>query len=192
MNLDTVTLWTIDELRDQVATALAVGYNGVPSGRVRDVPDLRTIRYYTTLGLLDRPIEMRGRTALYGQKHRLQLVAIKRLQALGHSLLEIQGRLIGRSDSTLGKKSTTGRERNFWRVPIEPAADVVRETVVDPRSASLRSVQEIDLGADVTVSLSALRPIDHEDLRVIHLAAAPLMEFLKLRGLIPNESGDER
>ena len=55
------TLWTIDELGERVAGALGgPGYEGVPSGRVRDVPDLRTIRYYTTLGLLDRPAAMRG------------------------------------------------------------------------------------------------------------------------------------
>ena len=54
------TLWTIHQLGDEVARALAVGYAGTSNGRVRDVPDLRTIRYYTTLGLLDRPAEMRG------------------------------------------------------------------------------------------------------------------------------------
>jgi hypothetical protein len=52
------TLWSIDELRAEVARALSVGYAGAASGRVRDVPDLRTIRYYTTLCLIDRPAEM--------------------------------------------------------------------------------------------------------------------------------------
>ena len=56
--------WTIDELSARVALALADRYEGAPNGRVRQVPDLRTIRYYTTLGLIDRPAEMRGRTAL--------------------------------------------------------------------------------------------------------------------------------
>ena len=78
------TLWTIEELGDRVALELGgQSYDGVPSGRVRDVPDLRTIRYYTTLGLLDRAAAMRGRTALYGPRHLLQLVLIKRLQARG-------------------------------------------------------------------------------------------------------------
>ena len=36
------------------------GYDGPPNGRVRDVPDRRTIRYYTTIGLLDRPAEVSG------------------------------------------------------------------------------------------------------------------------------------
>ena len=96
------TFWTIDELGERVAEALGgPGYDGVPSGRVRDVPDLRTIRYYTTLGLLDRPAAMRGRTALYGPRHLLQLVAIKRLQARGLSLAAVQERVVGLSDASL-------------------------------------------------------------------------------------------
>ena len=65
------------ELGTLVARALSVDYPGQSNGQVRDVPDRRTIRYYTTLGLLDRPAEMRGRTALYGQRHLLQLVAVE-------------------------------------------------------------------------------------------------------------------
>src|ERR1700730_1715816 len=94
-------LWTIDELSTQVALALSVDYAGQGNGQVRPVPDLRTIRYYTTLGLLDRPAAMRGRTALYGRKHLLQLVAIKRLQARGLSLAEIQERLLGMPETHL-------------------------------------------------------------------------------------------
>src|SRR5262245_39472227 len=86
----TESLWTIQELGAQVALALSVDYPGPPNSRVRELPDQRTIRYYTTQGLLDRPAEMRGRTALYGRRHLLQLVAIKRLQARGLSLSAIQ------------------------------------------------------------------------------------------------------
>ena len=54
---------------------------GRPAARVRAVPDRRAIRWYTTIGLIDRPVAHRGRTALYGPRHLLQLVAVKRLQA---------------------------------------------------------------------------------------------------------------
>src|ERR1700730_10562045 len=97
------SLWTLDELGARVALALAVGYDGQASKRVRDVPDRRTIRYYTTLGLIDRPAEMRGRTALYGRLHLLHLVSIKRLQAAGLSLAEVQARLLGRTDAELAE-----------------------------------------------------------------------------------------
>lgn len=94
-------LWTIDELSAQVVAALAKEYEGQVSGRVREVPDLRTIRYYTTIGLLDRPAEMRGRTAFYNQRHLLQIISIKRLQARGLSLREVQEQLLGLSDAKL-------------------------------------------------------------------------------------------
>src|SRR5437763_13371750 len=99
----TQALWTIDELGSRVALALSVDYDGQASGRVRTVPDRRTIRYYTTLGLIDRPAEWRGRTALYGRRHLLQLVSIKRLQAQGLSLAQLQEALLGLTDAALEK-----------------------------------------------------------------------------------------
>lgn len=80
----------MDELVEKVREALAAEYPGAPNGRVRDLPDRRAIRWYTTIGLVDRPLGMRGRAALYGPRHLQQLVAIKRLQAEGRSLAQIQ------------------------------------------------------------------------------------------------------
>jgi len=88
--------WTIAELGERLSAALAeVDYERPANGQVRAVPDLRTIRYYTTLGLLDRPSAMRGRTALYGPRHLLQLVAVKR------SLSDVQAALTGLDDAGL-------------------------------------------------------------------------------------------
>ena len=92
----------LEELSDRVADELVVrGLFGAASdARVSAVPDARTVRYYTTLGLLDRPrIEMRQ--ARYGDRHLLQLLAIKALQALDLPLAEIQQRLYARSDAEL-------------------------------------------------------------------------------------------
>jgi DNA-binding transcriptional MerR regulator len=69
-------------------------------GRVSPVPDARTVRYYTTLGLVDRP-RIVDREARYGQRHILQLAAIKRMQADGARLADVQRRLYGRSDAEL-------------------------------------------------------------------------------------------
>jgi DNA-binding transcriptional MerR regulator len=120
-------LWTIEELFARVVEALSMGYEGVPSSRVRDVPDLRTIRYYTTLGLLDRPAATRGRTALYGSRHLLQLVAIKHLQAQGLSLAAVRERVLGLSDAALRRivgppilkrkiEPPAPRANSFWRL----------------------------------------------------------------------------
>ena len=95
--------WNLDELAGRVGAALAVDYPGQPSGRVRDLPDRRAIRWYTTIGLVDRPVAHRGRTALYGPRHLLQLVAVKRLQARGLPLVAIQQELAGATDAQLAR-----------------------------------------------------------------------------------------
>jgi hypothetical protein len=95
--------WTLDELAERVDAALAVDYHGQASGRVRDVPDRRAIRWYTTIGLVDRPAAHRGRTAMYGPRHLLQLVAVKRLQARGLPLVAIQQELAGATDTQLAR-----------------------------------------------------------------------------------------
>jgi DNA-binding transcriptional MerR regulator len=104
--------WTLDELTGRVADALSVDYHGQASGRVRDLPDQRAIRWYTTLGLVDRPAAMRGRTALYGPRHLRQLVAIKRLQARGLTLAAVQAELAGAGDADLDRLA---------RIPPAPA-----------------------------------------------------------------------
>ena len=95
----------MDELVERVREALAAEYSGAADGRVRDVPDRRAVRWYTTIGLVDRPLGMRGRTALYGPRHLQQLVAIKRRQAVGRSLSQIQGELSWVSDEALAELS---------------------------------------------------------------------------------------
>jgi hypothetical protein len=97
-------LWTLPELVAEVATRIAA-LPAPKNGQVRAVPDERTVRYYGTLGLLDRPSAMRGRTALYGKRHVAQVVAIKRLQTMGRSLSEIQQVWSTLDDATLTRMS---------------------------------------------------------------------------------------
>jgi len=121
--IDAPTLWTLDELAGRVDAALSVGYDGQASGRVRDVPDPRAIRYYTTLGLVDRPIARRGSTVLYGPRHLLQLVAIKKLQARGLPLARIQVELAGATDQQLQRVARLPRSRSpAAAVPAPEAA----------------------------------------------------------------------
>lgn len=198
-------LLTIDELSARVAEALSVGYEGVQSNRVRDVPDLRTIRYYTTLGLLDRPAAMQGRTALYGPRHLLQLVAIKHLQAQGLSLAAIQERLLGASDAVLRRiterpspkrnvEPPPSRGDSFWRLTAKVPAGPEKRTVLASLSAradqdetappASSPLQTIPLDKGLLLSLPSRREVNEEDLRAIRAAAASLIEILKLRGLI--------
>jgi hypothetical protein len=93
--------WTLDELARRAGQALAADAVHAPNGRVRERPDGRAIRWYATIGLVDRPLAGPGRGARYGPRHLLQLVAVKRLQALGRSLAQIQAELTGATDATL-------------------------------------------------------------------------------------------
>lgn len=102
VNGDTAA-WNIDRLARLAAAALAQASPTQPNGRIREVPDVRTIRWYTSIGLLGRPAAMRGRTALYGRSHLAQLVAIKRLQAAGLTVAAVQERLLGAEESAVEK-----------------------------------------------------------------------------------------
>jgi DNA-binding transcriptional MerR regulator len=205
-------LWTIDELGSKAAEALALDYAGPPNDRVRDVPDRRTIRYYTTLGLIDRAAEMRGRTAFYGPRHLMQLAAIKRLQASGLSLAEVQRRIVGLTDSGLAQlarlpagmsftsatepglapASTRSEDSAFWKVA--PAL-LAQENVPEDRATDTAPplLKGIRLGEDATLLIAATRPVDEEETEAIRKAAGPLLRLLTRRGLIaprPGKRGD--
>ncbi len=174
---------TIAELGRRVADVLAVGYAGAKSGQVRAVPDVRTIRYYASIGLVDAPVAMRGRTALYGQRHFLQIVAVKRLQEQGKSLAEIQVALSGISNRALCQvaqvtlnevqepslaPSSTGDRRSsgrgpggtFWRdVPEDTTTGEgvpVPPASAEPMSAAVphaQSLLEIELAPGVRLQI---------------------------------------
>src|SRR5207237_7854518 len=99
--------------------------------RVSAAPDARTVRYYTTLGLLDRP-RIEGRQARYGERHLLQLLAIKALQAFDLPLAEIQQRLYGRSDAELkALVESLAAEARTTSAPPMPSLRL-REVAVEP------------------------------------------------------------
>jgi DNA-binding transcriptional MerR regulator len=104
-----------------------------PDGRVSAAPDARTVRYYTTLGLLDRP-RIEGRQARYGERHLLQLLAIKALQAFDLPLAEIQQRLYGRGDAELKAlvESLSAQARAKPSAAAAPPALRLREVAVEP------------------------------------------------------------
>src|SRR6266446_5655333 len=60
---------------------------------------VRNIRYYQTLGLVDRPVRADGRG--FTRKHQLKLVWIRRLQAKGLPLGKILGLVAGRTEEEL-------------------------------------------------------------------------------------------
>ncbi|GID92006.1 hypothetical protein Adi01nite_14180 [Amorphoplanes digitatis] len=195
----------MDELVERVGRALAAEYPGAPNGRIRDVPDRRAIRWYTTTGLVDRPAAMRGRTALYGPRHLLQLVALKRRQADGHSLAAIQAELAGAADADLrlvarvpdelltgddapGPADGPARPR-FWAAAPAPPQEPAGRPAARPAAATARPVGGVALGGGAILVL-AVRP-DAADYAAIAGAARPLLELLADRGLLTGENPED-
>jgi DNA-binding transcriptional MerR regulator len=198
-------LLTIDELTRAAGEALTASpYNGQPSARVREVPDKRTIRYYTTIGLLDRPAEMRGRTAYYGRRHLLQLVAIKRRQAQGRSLAQIQQELAGATDKALARwadlpddflkrlesglgDSVAIERRRFWTT--EPRASARAASVLGSKTGlgagELRTELRIPLGKDVALVFRPApdNPLTGEQIEKVRASARRLLHTLHELGL---------
>ncbi|MET9343534.1 MerR family transcriptional regulator [Nonomuraea sp. NPDC003804] len=125
--------WTISELAERAAEHLRASGQQV-NGRVREVPSERLIRWYATIGLLDPPLTRRGRVALYGRRHLLQLVAIKRMQADGSSIAEIQVALAGATDTMLARAAhlTPPTESSPPHPPPVPAEPSTQERTVVP------------------------------------------------------------
>lgn len=189
-------LWTLEQLSDRVADLLADSYQGQSNGRVRELPNGRTIRWYTTIGLVDRPLATRGRVALYGPRHALQLAAIKQLQARGLSLAEVQERLLGISDEELAGLARTRidvfpppagvevRLDGFWRYQHDRPnndTDTVTNTVTNVMPA-------FRINDSVTVLLDgATRPLDDADIAELTAAARPLLDAIDRLGLSPRK-----
>lgn len=183
--------WTLDELAARVAVALSEGgYEGAPNARVREVPDERVIRYYTTLGLVDRPT-YEGRVAKYGPRHLKQIVAIKRLQSEGLTLSQVQARLAGIAPAALTRLARVPDEAEEKEValekkkPVEPPANRARFWAAQPAAPRpVSSLVGVPVAEGVTVLVAATRPLSGEDVDAVKEAAGPMLEMLAKRGII--------
>jgi len=91
--------YSISELAEAV-NAWCRKHDAVPlDNRSGGEVSVRNIRYYQSLGLVDRPMTADGRG--FTEKHRLQLTAIRLLQAKGLPLSRIQTLLYGRNEKAL-------------------------------------------------------------------------------------------
>ncbi|MFI7447050.1 MerR family transcriptional regulator [Nonomuraea sp. NPDC049714] len=204
--------WTIGELAEHAADALRA--HGQPlNGRVRDVPGERLIRWYTTIGLVDPPLSRRGRIARYGRRHLLQLVAVKRMQAGGMSIADIQATLAGATDAMLEEAAGSGAQRpapaapppdgqatRFWtRSPADTASarpDTMPGTMPGTTTGTTTEgdgagegaagapVRGVRLGGGVSLLFDgAGRTLTKDDVQAVLAAAGPLLAVLEERKL---------
>lgn len=148
----------------------------------------RVIRYYTTLGLLDRACEKRGKVAYYGARHLYQLLVIKRLQSQGRSLAEIQALMLGATDESLldqlelpvgwlelveehqteapsisisspAPEDAVDRAQSFWATPT-PRYQPPIEPEIRPETAEMMVRVTLHQGVEVLIPMSLWQSVD--------------------------------
>jgi DNA-binding transcriptional MerR regulator len=145
---------------------------GAPSGtggdeRVSSFPDARTLRYYQSLGILDRPLRHDGREAVYGHRHLLQAVVTKLLQAEGYSLAQVQRSLLGRTTDAL----EAAVRASLGGAPLPSAT----ATPPEPPPSDLRALvtREVAPGVLVTLDPRLVHDPDSVLTRITHALTLP-------------------
>ncbi len=165
------TPWTLQELTARIDAALRRAGIHQDNGQVAEAPNGRAIRWYQSSGLLRRP-EQRGRTAFYGPMHLAEVVAIKRLQSEGHSLSDVQARLLGLADDAIcalagvdvsadgdsdsDSNSAVASAGDFWHGGADAdVSDVVDSSVVVDADHGVAAARVTYDAGDVSLTLPA-------------------------------------
>jgi DNA-binding transcriptional MerR regulator len=141
--------WTLDELARRADRALAVEDVRAPNGRA--------IRWYAMKGLVDRPSIGPGHAARYGERHLLQLVAVKRLQARGMTLAEIQRELAGATQETLRRVA----DLPDFDIEREPAVAALAEQLIASEAAGAAGAKPLN-ASEPAVGATAERFVESE------------------------------
>jgi DNA-binding transcriptional MerR regulator len=199
---------TLEELAAEVRARISRFDIKHANGQVSPLPDARTLRFYTSVGLMDDPIGIRDRRAIYGERHVHQAVAVKRLQAEDLSLKQIRPILAGLPTKRLEAIAE-------GKIPAEAAPSIERR--VDPPAAGgaggaagagsrirprarLRAARQpevltaVPLGNGVTVLIPTRAPLEPADVEEIVFAGRPLVDHLLAARVIatgPGEKGQE-
>jgi DNA-binding transcriptional MerR regulator len=118
-----------EDLRLDELIAVANGFIKVvapeqPSDRIAETLNERSLRYYITEGLVDRPLGKEGVSALYGYRHLLQILVIKRLQGSYLPIKRIREILANRGNEELEMLLTESPEG-----PVTPLRQTIRRHV---------------------------------------------------------------
>jgi DNA-binding transcriptional MerR regulator len=91
----------VAELTDKAAKILAESGPAQERGTVSEVPDERTVRYYLSEGLLSPAEEKQGTASVFGYRHLLQLLVVKKLQSEHLPIRKIRELVDGRVERDL-------------------------------------------------------------------------------------------
>ncbi len=133
------------------------------SGQAGEEVTERNIRFYRTIGLVEAPRAGNGRG--FGEKHRLQLIAIRILQGQGLPLRKIRELLFGRSIAELREIQKRGLKEHHEQDEIRfaPATDELWRAI--PLSAEFMivsrrgaTVGEMEKSAILSILHGAAKP----------------------------------
>jgi len=134
-------------------------------GRVAEGIDARGIRYYQTVGVIDRPVRYDGRRAVYGYRHLLQLLCVRKLQQEGHPLQLIQQALAGRPTDKLERAlaaTANVRPTAIRRGPIRLPALSERNRVEGRELAATPQLIAAQVAPGVTITIDTAMVKDPE------------------------------
>lgn len=160
----------LSSLVDATREVLRAAGCAVGDERVSNTPDARTIRYYQSLGILDRPLRHDGREAVYGYRHLLQAVATKLLQAKGYTLAQVQRALLGNTTDTLEHAVTDALEGGPCPAPTFQGTPRVSPPVA-PAAPDLRALLTREVAPGVIVLVDPRLVADPDSL-LAHITLA--------------------
>lgn len=91
----------VAELAGEAARILTESGLAQERGTVSEVPDERTIRYYLTEGLVPPADDKQGTASVFGYRHLLQLLVVKKLQSQHLPIRQIRELVDGRTEREL-------------------------------------------------------------------------------------------
>jgi DNA-binding transcriptional MerR regulator len=174
--------------------------------KVTYIPTARTIRFYTTNSLVDKPSSREGVKALYGYRHLLQLLAVKYLQSQYLPLVKIRSlvqnmenrelellipsvapaipthRGLAREDLRIAARSFLPRAAGVDSTLRPPGEPTVETVGTDPPAPDTWHRIEVGPGIELHVCAAALPAQGRERLR-----GALLKELGVLRGWFGEE-----
>jgi DNA-binding transcriptional MerR regulator len=135
------------------------------------VPDERTVRYYSTEGLLAPPEGKQGLNSVYGYQHLLQLLVIKRLQAEHLPIRKIKELVEGKSERELEQllnidERTTAQAR---AAPQNAATEYLETLLTRPAARMSAAPAPPSVGFAPTASHSAWSRVEVEPGLELHI-----------------------
>jgi DNA-binding transcriptional MerR regulator len=93
----------VAELAETAARILEASDSRQDRETVREYPDERTVRFYLSENLIPASFEKQGTASVFGYRHLLVLLAVKKLQAESIPIRKIREIIAGRNESELEK-----------------------------------------------------------------------------------------